>query len=179
MTFTRMAWIIPAGAILAMACGSGGTGTTGGAGGTGGTSSTTSSSGSTVGSTTSSSTSSTGTGGSPSYEPSGHTCSGATPSLADDIVPIAIASCSEGPGCHKAVATAAGFHDQFVMRIAQQCLDSRLTIDPGKPEQSYLIHKITNHNICTGQTMPKDQALLASDQVQLIYDWICSGAPKN
>ncbi len=30
----------------------------------------------------------------------------------------------------KAAATAAGFYDQFVMRIAEQCLDNRWMVDP-------------------------------------------------
>ncbi|APR74763.1 Chitinase [Minicystis rosea] len=164
-----------------MACGDGGAGATGGAGGTSSTTSgsTTSSSGSATTSSSTTSTTSTGTGGSPSYEPTGLSCSGAMPSLTNDIVPITTANCSEGAGCHKAAATANGFYDQFVMRIAEQCLDNRLMVDPGKPEQSYLIHKLTNHNICTGQTMPKDEAMLPSDQVQILYDWICNGAPKN
>lgn len=182
MTFRGMAWYVAAGMIIAIGCGGGGSESTGGggatttssAGGSGGDTTTT-----TTTTTTSTTTSTSGTGGSTPLEPSGFSCTGATPSLANDVVPITTMSCAKGSGCHVAAKSAPGMVDQFVNRIAEQCLDSRLMIEPGAPEKSYLIHKLTNHNICTGQTMPKDEPMLAAGDIQIIYDWICNGAPNN
>jgi hypothetical protein len=63
--------------------------------------------------------------------------------------------------------------------IAEQCSDLRLFVTPFAPEASYVIHKMTNHNICMGMTMPKDVAMLAPADVQTVYDWICKGAQDN
>jgi len=181
MILRCMAWLAVGCALLAVGCGNGGTGDTGGhggaattgpgGGGAGGASSSSSSA--------ASSSSSSGAGGSVPVDPSGFTCSGASPSLAADVVPITAANCSMGTGCHLAAKTANGVYDQFVNRIAEQCTDTRLMVKPGDPEHSYVIHKMTNHNICTGQTMPKDQAMVGDPEIQVIYDWICSGAPND
>ncbi len=179
MTPTRLAFILPLATLAALlGCGEGTPDTTG-SGGSGATSSGTTSSASAT-STTSTTSTGTTTTTKPSYEPSGFSCSGASPSLANDIVPtLAAPSCASMTGCHVALKTASGVVDQLVNRLAQQCTDGRLMIDPGHPEASYVIHKMTNHNICTGQTMPKDAPMLADAEIQLIYDWICNGAPNN
>ncbi|MFT3766071.1 MAG: hypothetical protein QM820_11225 [Minicystis sp.] len=183
MALIRMAWLVAAGVVLAIGCGDGGSGTTAGTGGGTTASSSSSAGGGSGGSTTTTTNSSTATGtggGGPVYEPSGFSCSGANPSLANDIVPnITTPSCASKEGCHIAMHAAGGVIDQLVNRIAEQCLDSRLMVDPGNPEKSYAIHKLTNHNICTGQTMPKDAPLLPDADIQKIYDWICNGAPNN
>ena len=177
MTSVRIAWLVATGTIVALGCGGGGSGNTGG----GGAATTATGAGGDGGATTTTTTTSTGTGtgGSTPLDPSGFACSGATPSLSVDVLTITTQSCATGTGCHAAMDQAPKLIDQFVSRPAEQCLDSRAMIDPGNPERSYLIHKITNHNICTGQTMPKDAALLPDAEIQVIYDWICTGAPNN
>lgn len=149
--------------------GTGSTTGTGGSGGSGGGTTTT-----TSGSTTTTTTSSTG----PALEPSGYSCSGASPTMAD-VVAITSKSCSNGTGCHVAMSTAGGVYDQMVNRIAEQCVpEVRLMVEPGNAEKSYMIHKLVGKNICTGQTMPKDMALLPAADIQVLYDWICVGAPN-
>lgn len=161
-------------AMVAPACGH--APETTGSGGTGGA---TSASSTSVTNSSSSSTSGPGSGGSgPMVEPSGLSCSGQTPAIAA-VAQITNKSCTTGVGCHTAMASAPGMYDMLVNRIAEECLDNRLMIKPGDPEHSYVIHKITNHNVCTGQTMPKDGALLPAADIQTIYDWICSGAPNH
>jgi hypothetical protein len=179
MSFGRWTFLVGTAVLLGIGCGDGASGT--GGGGSGGQVTTTSTVSSTSSTSTSSSTSSTsttsGTGG--TVDPSGFSCTGAAPSLANDIVPITTPKCSAQEGCHLAMHTAFGVYDMLVNRIAEQCLDNRLMVNPGDPEHSYVIHKLTNHNICTGQTMPKDAAMLPNDEIQIIYDWICTGAPNN
>lgn len=177
MTLARFtSLLLGAASLIALGCGGDHAGT-GGSGGSGG--STTSSTGSPT-TTTSSTTSSTSTG-SVVLDPSGFSCSGATPSLSNDIVPnITTPNCSGSDGCHLAMHSAPGVIDMMVNRIAEQCTDIRYMVNPGDPEHSYVIHKLTNHNICAGtQPMPRDGKMLPDDQIQVIYDWICSGAPSN
>lgn len=176
-------WLVTLGMALSIGCG-GGSGNTGGSGGAAQSSTSVGGAGGAGGGTTTTSSTTTTTGSTTTstltFDPSGFTCSGATPSLANDIVPtIAVKSCASGMGCHAAMDKPAGFYDQLVNRIAEQCGDIRLMVEPGHPERSYLIHKLVGKNVCTGQTMPKDQPLLPDAEIQIIYDWICSGAPSN
>jgi hypothetical protein len=172
MAFMHWSFLLAVGAGVAMGCGSG-SGNTGGSGGqaTGG------SGGSGGQATASTSTSSATT--TVVLDPSGFSCSGASPTMAD-VVAITSKHCSEGLGCHVAMSTGGGVYDQMVNRIAEQCVpEVRLMVEPGNPERSYMIHKMVGLNVCTGQTMPKDQALLPDTDIQVLYDWICVGAPDK
>jgi hypothetical protein len=122
-----------------------------------------------------------GTGGAPTYAPSGFSCSGAKPSLGSDVAPITAANCATA-GCHAAMSTGPGVTDQLVGRIAEECNDLRLMVNPGDPEASYVIHKLTGKNLSACSpitTMPLGEAMLSAAHIQTIYDWICEGAPND
>ncbi len=73
-----------------------------------------------------------------------------------------------------------GVRDQLVGRIAEECTDLRLMVNPFNPECSYAIHKLTGTNKCTpATTMPLNSPKLSDAEIQTIYDWICEGAPSN
>lgn len=177
MRFSSLAFSLPLAALLA--CSDGGTsgagGTTSSTGGSGGSTTTTSTTTTTTSSITTT-TSTTTSSSSVALDPSGLSCSGAAKHLAADVVPIMAAHCASGYGCHAALGTAAGVMDQLVGRVAEQCGDLRLMVAPGDPEHSYVIHKLTDHNVCGGQTMPQNQPLLGTASIQVVYDWICAGA---
>jgi hypothetical protein len=176
MTLARSTSLLGVVALIALGCGNEGSGS-GGSGGGSTSSGVTSSTSTTTSPDTTSSTST----GSVVIEPSGFSCSGASPSLTNDIVPnITTPNCSGSDGCHVAMHSAPGVMDMMVGRIAEQCTDIRYMVNPGDPEHSYVIHKLTNHNICAGtQQMPKGGQMLPDDQIQTIYDWICQGALSN
>jgi hypothetical protein len=116
------------------------------------------------------------------YAPTGFTCSGKKPSLSADVAPITAAHCATQAACHLAMQNGSGVHDQLVGRIAEECNDLRLMVNPGHPECSYAIHKLTGTNSmgCSpATTMPLDNTPLTTAQIQTIYDWICEGAPSN
>jgi hypothetical protein len=168
-------WMALPGAVLLAALALGGCNGGGGAGAGGATSTTsTGSTSTTIGS------SSSGAGGGPVYEPSGFSCSGKTRSLSADVIPITESNCSKSAACHLAMQSASGVEDQFVNIISEECNDLRLMIKPGDPEASYVIHKLTDHNLCSPPTtMPLDGGALSPGDIQTIYDWICQGAPSN
>jgi hypothetical protein len=102
-------------------------------------------------------------------------------SLQTDVAPITTANCAT-TGCHVAMNTGPNITDQLVGRIAEECPDLRFMVDPGHPEASYVIHKLTGKNLeaCDpATTMPLNKAMLPAAHVQTIYDWICEGAPNN
>ena len=172
--WTSLAGAAVLGAGLAGGCSSSGGAGPGGGSSTGTITTTTSSD------TGSSSSSSSGTGGAgPVYEPSGFSCSTKKRSLTTDVVPITQSSCSNA-ACHLAMQSGSGVVDQLVNRIAEECSDLRMMVNPGDPEGSYVIHKLTNHNLCSpATTMPLNGATLPASEIQTIYDWICEGAPSN
>ena len=50
---------------------------------------------------------------------------------------------------------------------------------PGQPDSSFLIIKLTNPGPGEGVLMPKSNARLNPDLLQLIRDWIVAGCPNN
>ncbi len=115
------------------------------------------------------------------YQPTGFSCSRAKPSLTSDVAPITAANCASAD-CHAAMESGSGVRMQLVGIIAEECDDLRLLINPGNPECSYAIHKLTGTNGqgCSPVTrMPLGKQPLAAAHIQTIYDWICDGAPDN
>jgi hypothetical protein len=52
-------------------------------------------------------------------------------------------------------------------------------VAPGKPDQSYLVHKITGLGMCPGTQRMPFGGELTDAQIQTLVDWICVGAPNN
>ena len=53
-----------------------------------------------------------------------------------------------------------------------------LRVDPGNPDNSFLIVKLTNPSLLEGSRMPLGKQPLSADQIQLIRQWISDGAPQ-
>jgi hypothetical protein len=67
----------------------------------------------------------------------------------------------------------------LVDKPTTQCNGSRLRVAKGKPDESYLIDKITGIDLCgTSKRMPPSGSLSMTD-IQLISNWICAGAPTD
>jgi mono/diheme cytochrome c family protein len=56
---------------------------------------------------------------------------------------------------------------------------SLLRVDPGNPDDSYLVHKIEGRSSIAGSRMPLGQDPLADADIQRIRDWIANGAPRT
>lgn len=54
-----------------------------------------------------------------------------------------------------------------------------LRVEPGAPEDSYLIHKVEGRSSIVGQQMPLGQEPLSQDEIDAIRTWIEDGAPAN
>jgi hypothetical protein len=89
------------------------------------------------------------------------------------VQPI-LQSCVGNGACHQ------NSYTKWTTLLASGCI-SRKVIDPGHPESSYILNKLTNTNICVGDPMPKTIPWkpLPPEQIQLISDWICQGALYN
>ncbi len=103
---------------------------------------------------------------------------------ATQIQPIWTAKCI-GMACHdntmpqeRLNLTSSGSRAALVGVPSQQCPSTQL-VNPGDPDQSYLIFKLQGSGPCLmGSRMPKGGSITGA-QIQLVRDWIVNGAPNN
>ena len=72
-------------------------------------------------------------------------------------------------------------HDALVNKAATETCGGVLVV-PGKPDQSYLMHKLTEAKPCDGGRMPRGFELikpqpLSAESLATIRSWINAGAP--
>jgi hypothetical protein len=184
--------ILVSSSLMALMLGCGGGGGSDGTGGssstttattTTGTSATTGAGGSGGGASTG--TGAGGSGGAPELGP--FACSGVAVKFAADVAPV-LNGCSGGDSCHALATgfqTPASSYAYLVGQMTNECMDGRVRVAPGDPEHSYLIDKLTNHNLCGGSGMPKGFGFMGAWQprpeadIQKVYDWICTGAKND
>ncbi len=111
---------------------------------------------------------------------------GGTPTLSGDVQPIFTQRCALS-GCHIAPDPEEGMDLSdglaFANTVGVPSNQSQLLrIDPGAPDDSYLVHKIqgTQGDVGgSGSRMPLTGCCLTSAQITLIRDWISAGALNN
>ena len=54
-----------------------------------------------------------------------------------------------------------------------------LRVNPGKPDESYMVKKIQGDSGIVGGQMPLGGPYLSKEQISLIRDWIANGAPRT
>jgi len=64
----------------------------------------------------------------------------------------------------------------MLVNVASNEVPNLMRVNPGNPDQSYIVHKIQG-NAAVGGRMPLGQAPLPQDRIDLIRQWIASGAP--
>lgn len=111
----------------------------------------------------------------------GTKCSGAASTFSGNVRPI-IKNCGAAGACHGGLAQGSWPYEALVNVKASRdvCSPSRTLVVPGKPDDSYLLNKLTGNGMCPGgKLMPSPDAPLAADQIQVITDWICAGAKND
>jgi len=91
--------------------------------------------------------------------------------FANDIVPL-FSDCG-GEICH---SFAAGGIAQQIGVPATECCGQIAVIEPGHPESSYLLNKLSGHGLCDGAQMPIGRMAFSPGDLRVISDWICQGA---
>lgn len=64
----------------------------------------------------------------------------------------------------------------LLVNVASNEVPALLRVNPGNPDQSYIVQKIQG-NAAVGGRMPLGQAALPQDRIDLIRGWIAAGAP--
>lgn len=73
---------------------------------------------------------------------------------------------------------ASASYDQLVNRASLQRSNLKL-VDPGNPDNSYLVHKLDGRNTIAGRRMPLNgPPFLTEGQILILRRWIELGAPR-
>jgi hypothetical protein len=111
-------------------------------------------------------------------------------SFAGDIQPVFTANCALS-GCHgdtntqpvgKPMLLVSGQAYDNIVDVAAFELASMDRIEPGQPDNSYLVHKIQGTQLDvggSGDQMPLGQTPLPQEVIDLIRRWITEGAEEN
>ncbi len=116
----------------------------------------------------------------------GGTGGSGTPTLSGDVQPILSANCAFS-GCHAGASPEQGMNlssgQTFANTVNVASVESNLDrIEPGQPDQSYLVHKIQGTQASVGGTggrMPLNSPALPQADIDKIRAWITAGAPNN
>jgi hypothetical protein len=99
-------------------------------------------------------------------------CTGTAPAFSEKVSPI-LQMCGGSENCH-----ARPTYDTLVNVPSGQC-GAGLLVSPGHPDRSYLINKLIGVGMCPDTRQMPYGGSLPDEQIQLIVDWICSGAANN
>jgi len=66
----------------------------------------------------------------------------------------------------------------FLVERPADEVPSLFRVDPGNPEQSYIIHKLEGRSGIVGSRMPLGGPYLSQAQIDQVRDWIANGAPR-
>lgn len=107
-----------------------------------------------------------------------------TVSFSGDILPLFENTCS-GSSCHTGDDRKAPLaldpdeaYDHLVMARSEVC-DEEIFVEPGSPDQSYLIDKLSGGAVCSGSRMPLAAPALPVSALRTTVAWICQGAQNN
>jgi hypothetical protein len=92
-----------------------------------------------------------------------------------EVAPV-LATCGAGETCHSAFGSPNGLLAQAIDIHASECCSHPVLVTPGHPEASYILNKVRGEGVCAGGRMPPP-APLSAEQIQILSDWICEGAP--
>jgi len=108
------------------------------------------------------------------------------PTLSGDVQPILTANCTTG--CHGGAQPILGQNlsgGQTIastVNVAATELPTMDRIEPGDPDNSYLVHEIRGTQVSVGgagERMPLGRDALTQAQIDIIRAWIADGAQDN
>lgn len=67
----------------------------------------------------------------------------------------------------------------FLVGVASIEQSTLQRVNPGNPDESYIVHKVEGRAGIGGGQMPLGLTPLSDDNIQLIRDWIANGAPRT
>ena len=97
---------------------------------------------------------------------------------ANIFTPICI-QCHAGASAPLSLSLQAGFSYDQLVGVPSVEAPELLRVDPGQPDDSYLVMKIEGAPGITGGRMPLGLSPLSAEQIAAIRTWIADGALEN
>ncbi len=94
-------------------------------------------------------------------------------------VSCAVSGCHLGSGAAASLDLSAGNAHDNLVGVASTEVPSLLRVEPGNPDDSYLVQKIEGAPGIVGLQMPRGRDPLSADRIKAIRDWIQAGALDN
>lgn len=94
-------------------------------------------------------------------------------------VSCAISGCHLGGGAAAQLDLSAGNAYANLVGVASVEIPAVLRVEPGNPDESYLVQKIEGAPGIIGQQMPRGRDPLSAEQVEAIRGWIEAGAAND
>lgn len=91
----------------------------------------------------------------------------------------AVSGCHLGANAPRGLDLSAGESWGNLVNVASGGVPGIDRVEPGDPDNSYLVMKLEGASGIVGQRMPQGRDPLSSDQIQAIRDWIEAGAEDN
>lgn len=93
----------------------------------------------------------------------------------------AVSGCHVGPAAPEGLDLSAGAAYDNLVGVASNQVPELQRVDPGDPDDSYLVIKLEGGNRIADATarMPRGRDPLSEDQIATIRSWIADGAPRN
>lgn len=86
----------------------------------------------------------------------------------------AVSGCHIGGSAPLGLDLSEGAARDNLVGVASEGLPSFKRVDPGNPDDSYLVMKLEGDSRIAGQQMPLGRPALSSDQIALVREWIAS-----
>jgi hypothetical protein len=96
--------------------------------------------------------------------------------IQDTVFTPICAQCHIGANAPHGLRLDAANSYALLVNVASDEVPALKRVDPGNPDQSYIVQKISG-TAAVGERMPRGQAPLPQDRIDLIRSWIAAGAP--
>lgn len=91
----------------------------------------------------------------------------------------ALSGCHAGANPVLGLDLSAGEAHASLVDVASTERPDLSRVEPGAPDESYLVHKIEGRSSIEGQRMPAGRDPLSQEEIDVIREWIVQGAPAN
>jgi len=99
-------------------------------------------------------------------------------SIQENVFSAVCTNCHVGAGAPQGLRLEEGMSHAMLVNVPSTEAPSILRVDPGNPDDSYLVHKIEGTASVGGQ-MPLGGPELSAEQIAAIRQWITDGAPET
>ena len=99
-------------------------------------------------------------------------------SIQENVFSAVCTNCHVGAGAPQGLRLEEGMSHAMLVNVPSSEVPSLLRVDPGNPDDSYLVRKLEG-SASVGARMPLGGPFLSDDEIAAIRQWIADGAPES